>query len=559
MKKTPALTEESRRKYEKYYLEAVTQAGLGHFAAQQELLRRALKYCPHSPEALFAMADLSSQNPLCSEEETAALYRKAIALWPDNNEFVWEFAKYQIKTGQADSATVLLERLTNDPLRRGNAYSLLGNVYEHAGKFEQLLQVTDRWEKDEGKDESIDWTRVRALMRLARYDDALLRVDSMCLAYPQSDYYPVVKAEIYLDQGDTARALAQNEAVMQDNPDNRHAQIFLVRYYQMRGEQAQLEKQIEKVILNPKQDMELRANFLQTYMKSKSGKGQDNQVDRIFRSLLQEPMESPELMNVFVSSLSAKNAPDTAYVPVMTKLLEIDPTDKVSRLREVWGLFSQKKYAAAALSAEEGIKYNPQELLLYVLGGNSCTVLKEKERAERVFSAGMPYAKNNKDKDLVSNYYSAYGDLMHEAGKAEYSYALYDSSLVYNPSNVSTLNNYAYFLALEKSELDKAERMAALAVKYEPDEPTFLDTYAWVCFVRGDYAKAQIYIEQALKNIKGGSTDSSLYEHAGDIYIHLGQVEDAVNAWKRALEAGGDSDVLLKKIKKRKYIENESH
>ena len=47
-------------------------------------------------------------------------------------------------------------------------------------------------------------------------------------------------------------------------------------------------------------------------------------------------------------------------------------------------------------------------------------------------------------------------------------YAAYDSALVYNPSNIGALNNYAYYLSVERRDLDKAEEMSYKTVKAEP-------------------------------------------------------------------------------------------
>ena len=132
---------------------------------------------------------------------------------------------------------------------------------------------------------------------------------------------------------------------------------------------------------------------------------------------------------------------------------------------------------------------------------------------------------------------------------------LFSFSLVRNPSNVSTLNNYAYFLALDSIRLDDAERMAALAVKYAPDESNFLDTYAWVLFRRGQYEKSLAPIEKALQRMKNPSHQATLYEHAGDIYIMLGMEEKALQAWGEALQREGASSLLPQKIKLKKYLE----
>ena len=48
---------------------------------------------------------------------------------------------------------------------------------------------------------------------------------------------------------------------------------------------------------------------------------------------------------------------------------------------------------------------------------------------------------------------------------------------------------------------------------------------------------------------------SDIYEHAGDIYAMLGNTDKAVELWQKAADRGGDSKLLRRKIKRRKYIQ----
>ena len=133
-------------------------------------------------------------------------------------------------------------------------------------------------------------------------------------------------------------------------------------------------------------------------------------------------------------------------------------------------------------------------------------------------------------------------------------YKSYDEALKYNDKNIVVLNNYAYFLSLDKKDLKKAERMSAMAVKLEPNNSTYLDTYAWIFFVQGNYSLAKIYIENALANDKTNSAE--LIDHYGDILFMSGEKEKAVEQWKKAKEAGKESEVLNRKITEEKYIED---
>ena len=97
--------------------------------------------------------------------------------------------------------------------------------------------------------------------------------------------------------------------------------------------------------------------------------------------------------------------------------------------------------------------------------------------------------------------------------------------------------------------------MSALAVKLEPNNSTYLDTYAWIFFVQGNYTLAKIYIESALAN--DTTKSSELVDHYGDILFMSGEKEKALEQWKKAKEMGKESDVLDRKIAEGTYIEEE--
>lgn len=155
-------------------------------------------------------------------------------------------------------------------------------------------------------------------------------------------------------------------------------------------------------------------------------------------------------------------------------------------------------------------------------------------------------------KEVVSDFYSILGDAYHTKDLNTEAYAAYDSALVYNPSNIGALNNYAYYLSVERRNLDKAEEMSYKTVKAEPDNATYLDTYAWILFEKGNYAEARLYIDDAMKS-DGGKSDV-IVEHCGDIYYMTGDVDKALEYWNQALKIGSKSRTLQEKIRKKKYI-----
>ena len=89
-------------------------------------------------------------------------------------------------------------------------------------------------------------------------------------------------------------------------------------------------------------------------------------------------------------------------------------------------------------------------------------------------------------------------DAQNQLKKHEESDAAYDKSLEYNPTNVFVLNNYAYFLSLRNTNLEKAETMSKKANSLEPNSSTFQDTYGWILYQMKKYDDAKVAIEWPL-------------------------------------------------------------
>jgi tetratricopeptide (TPR) repeat protein len=115
------------------------------------------------------------------------------------------------------------------------------------------------------------------------------------------------------------------------------------------------------------------------------------------------------------------------------------------------------------------------------------------------------------------------------------------------------LNNYAYYLSEHDLELEKAKNMSLKTIKSEPDNSTYLDTYAWILYKMKDYDNALKYIEKSV--LKGGSGSSVIMEHYGDILFKVGREDEAIQIWKEAAKLDNPTDKLLLKIEKSTYVE----
>ncbi len=210
-----------------------------------------------------------------------------------------------------------------------------------------------------------------------------------------------------------------------------------------------------------------------------------------------------------------------------------------------------ENFPAAIAAAEKALTYNPDSLDLYRYIAPSYYQMKEYDKALATYDMALERV-DSLDLELRSDLIGGKADVYFSLGDTLKAFKTYEEALDIFPANTGVMNNYAYYLSLSDRDLDKAERMAAMAVKYNPDNATYLDTYAWVFFKKHDYNMALTYIKAAIDNDDSGMSD--IFEHYGDILFMMGEPEQAVEQWKKALEAAPDNELLQRKVKHRTYF-----
>ena len=172
-----------------------------------------------------------------------------------------------------------------------------------------------------------------------------------------------------------------------------------------------------------------------------------------------------------------------------------------------------------------------------------------------VLEEGEEKLNDKADRQARSEMVALLGDLYHQEHQVDSAYSAYEKAISYNESNLLCLNNYAYFLSQEGVKLDKAAEMSKRTIEAEPENATYLDTYAWILFQQEQYTQAKIYIDQTIKLSEETPENATLFDHAGDIYFRCNEVDMAVAYWKKALKLTEDKNLqktLKAKVRRRR-------
>jgi Tfp pilus assembly protein PilF len=112
--------------------------------------------------------------------------------------------------------------------------------------------------------------------------------------------------------------------------------------------------------------------------------------------------------------------------------------------------------------------------------------------------------------------------------------------------DLTVINNYAYYLAEQDTNLKEAEEMAKKVIEKEKGNTTFLDTYGWVLYKRGKLKEAAKIMESIIKSTD--KQDAEWYEHYGYILKKQKKCAEAVVNWKIAFKIDSSKTDLLKEI-----------
>lgn len=108
-----------------------------------------------------------------------------------------------------------------------------------------------------------------------------------------------------------------------------------------------------------------------------------------------------------------------------------------------------------------------------------------------------------------------------------------------DPLNANAMNSLSYMLAEHGQKLAEAVDLAERALKVEPGNPAYLDTFGWALFKQGKVVEAADPLGKAAAILTGNSV---IQDHHGDVLAKSGKKAEAIAAWQRAL--AGDLELV---------------
>jgi len=367
-------------------------------------------------------------------------------------------------------------------------------------------------------------------MSFGKYKDAKKELDTYTHTEGETPNSIQPYLNLYNAMGKPKKATEYLKGFIERNPAYKlEGELYLSRHLLSNEQNTEAFHYLMKNLDNlPTHDLKNLLNpYIQTYLDNKDTASVISFLDTL--QLLHS-----EKIEVFQYSHDVRQSiGDTANIlPVLQKMYELGKEDE--RVYQALAEYYQRNNMGEEfyrISAKGDSLFKTETWTYYHIISSFDTA--QYERYINVATANVNRLTNKIAKSIAYTILAeSYGEL-YKHNKVDSlrikEFAAYDSALVYNPDNSEALNNYAYLLATSDSatetDLIRAERMAARAVKLDPSATHILDTYAWVLHLRDDNTTARIYINKLIRIAEGNSDKMTCtgYYH---IYCILAPLND---------------------------------
>jgi tetratricopeptide (TPR) repeat protein len=211
-----------------------------------------------------------------------------------------------------------------------------------------------------------------------------------------------------------------------------------------------------------------------------------------------------------------------------------------------WAYSAERKYDEAAAAYNKAIEINPLSEYGHAALGGMYSEEHQYEKAVPELEKAVSIKSDNPGLQI------SLGNAYLNTGQDEKALAAFDQAIELAATPL-VWNDIAYQLSLKKAHLDRAQQYAESAVTAEAaalrnasiDQlnvrdlvsvagvAAYWDTLGWVYFAKGDYAKAEKYVNASWMVDQHGEVG----DHLGQIYEKLGRKEDAIRAYGMAMAA----------------------
>ncbi len=546
------------REAEFYFTEGEKYFILEDYAKALLYYQRTLEISPENATVHYKIAQVLAQSNKQEDLLKASIsIENALKLERKNKYFYLMAANIYNSMTAFDKAAATYETMLKEVKGTEEYLYELAAVYQYANKADEAIKVYNRAESELGINETSSLQKMRLYFGMGKNKDAIAEGEKLLNAFPEEERLIMGLAEILSQKGMQSEAIGYIEKFVASHPDAGNAEMLLAGLYRDSNQEQKARPLLTNLFDDHTIELESKLIVLGTYNaelnQNRVKNISDPEKEAFAMSLLdklQKTNPSDVSVHVLGGDLYLSTGKNREAQSEYIKAIESGDVNF-----EVWENLlylevQMEQYDNVISHSDQALEMFPNQNKIYYFNGFAN--LQKRNYQEAIGALEQSKRLSASNPKMVGELNSLLGDAYNATKAYDKSDKAYEDALAADPNNEAVLNNYSYYLALRKTNLEKAEKMSSLLIKNNPDDPTYLDTYAWVLYSRQKYKEARKIIERAIST---GNANATHFEHYGDILFQLGDVTGAVQQWEKARGLNANSETLNKKIANRKIYE----
>lgn len=546
------------REAEFYFTEGEKFFILEDFSKALSYYERTLELTPENATVHYKIAEVLSQSNQPGDLQKASIsIDNALRFEKRNKYFYLLGANIYSSLARFEKAAAIYETMLNE-IRGTEEYLYdLAAIYQYADRIEDAIRTYNRAEAAFGINEISSLQKQRLFIEQGKVKEAIAEGEKLIKAYPNEERYIMAFTELLSQKGLRPNAIQYLERFIEENPDAGNSKMLLAGMYRDGDQEAKARPLLENLFDNKELELTSKLLILGAYNAElnqlKSRKTRDPEKEQFAESLFRKlEAQYPDEANVHIVggdlylSIGKNREAQSEYLKaVQGGQVNFEVWENLLYIEN-----QLEQYDEVAKHSDQALELFPNHGMLYYFNGFAN--LKKKNFQEAIASFEQSKRLSAANTALVAELNGLLGEAYHGVGQYDKSEQAFEAALAANPNNPAILNNYSFYLALRNANLEKAEKMSSQLIRDFPDNAAYLDTHAWVLYVKGRFKEARKVMERVIGTGKATATH---FEHYGDILYKNGDIDGAVVQWEKARGLNATSDKLNKKIANRKMYE----
>jgi tetratricopeptide (TPR) repeat protein len=443
--------------------------------------------------------------------------RQASELDPDDKRVL---AGIYIKTGEFQRAIEVLESISKPS---ENDYYSLAIMYESMGNTAKAIKNYLAFFAGGQPSVELGNKIVRMLVGAGRLDDADSLIARIEAQTGETAALFNCRGVVALARGDTAAALNQfKRAIAVDSTYLESARNAAQVYLQKNDYQQAIQYYELLYDRKPQYQLVYGRTLAVLYYYNRQYAASESLLKKMLESAFDDSDLHYYLGLVFIATKRANEAQLQ-----LEKAIALNPGMDEAWRELCYYAIREKNYDEAVSRAMRYTNMSPKSPDAWRMKGYVLNLKKDHRRAIEAFNKALSL-----DSSDAGTWFEL-GSSYERSGQIEKAATMFRKVLALKPQDASASNYLGYMWAEKGIKLDSAAQLLESALKQDPSNGAFLDSYAWIFFQKGDYERAYTYIVQAMLRI---DSDPVVYEHLGDILGKKGDYSAAVDAYRKCLE-----------------------